>query len=259
MNRHIVIAVLLICVPIVIAQTAGWGGYSGYSGTERRLNDPYTRYSYFGENYTKSLVNYGSKGPVYTQTTTGAKSAYSGVFNLDTNAYYARARDPSRISNWDPNVRGFSQLDATVTLLPYDVVGYEENEVPRGPRGTAKVLSRGDAYGAGLNTRLARSQVFVQTIDLPPIPSYEAYEVWLVDEESGYSLSVGLLKTGGKFTAQLSHAMSRSLAGFDAVMVTREQYPDIDPTPGEVVLFGYMEQSRAVVNSLGADAGAWLR
>lgn len=259
MKLALSIALLVLLVPLAFAVEAGWGGYAGTSATLRRMQDPYTRYSYFGENYTKSTVGYGSKGPNYGQTTTGAKSAFSGVFNLDTNSYYNRGRDPSKISNSDPNVRGFAQVDQVVTLLPYDILEYEENTAQRGPRGTARIISRGDAYGAGLNSRLPNTQVFVQTIDLPPIPSTQAYEAWLLDEESGYALSLGILKSGGKFTAQLNNEFSRSVAGFDGVMITQEAYPDIDPSPQETVLFGWFGPTRSIVSELGVVAPGRLR
>lgn len=259
MRFAIPIIIILIFATVAFAYEGGWGGYSGIVGRMRRLQDPFSRQNYFGENYSSQLINLGSRGPSYRLLNTGSKSAFSSVFNLDTNAFYAQARNPGRISNFDPGMRGYAQVDLVADLLPYDAQALEMFNKDVSPHGTVHVLSRGDRNGAGLNRPYPRSQVFVQVKNLPPLDGSMAYECWLVDEETGYPLSVGLLKANAKLTSELFFEIYRSTAGFEGFMITKEPFPDRDPKPNEVVLFGYLGGNRDVVGELGADVEQRLR
>ncbi|MBI4146879.1 anti-sigma factor [Candidatus Woesearchaeota archaeon] len=254
-----VVIVLVLAIAVAGIHDVGWGGYAGEAAKLRRSEDPFSRQNYFGLNYSRSLVNFGMTGPNYKITNTGRRGAFSSVFNLDTNTFYAQGRNPGRISNFDPNVRGFAQLDVFAELLPFEAVELEVNDKPVGPRGSARIIGRGNEYGAGLNNQVTRSQVFIQAKNLPPPSMNYAYEIWLADEESGYSLSLGIMDVGAKFTGQFMMEMTRTLAGFDSIMITKENYPDVDPTPGEVVLLGSLGPTRDRLNMLGADATEWLR
>lgn len=244
----IIFIVLLSGTVVVALNEAGFGGYSGYAGTQRRLEDPYSRQQYFGEYYQRQFVNFGSKGPSYRILNTGSASAFSNVFNLDKNTYTNQGRNPGRISNFDPNMRGFARLDEAVDLLPFE----GPNTIIQGKsvvgRGTARIVSVGDAYGAGLNYAGPRTQVFITATDMPPIDETMVFEAWLVDEDSGYSLSLGMLTPGAKLTFSGFIEFQRKVEMFESVMVTAESYPDLDPTPGEVVLWGDIGRTR---NQLG--------
>ncbi|MBS3148505.1 anti-sigma factor [Candidatus Woesearchaeota archaeon] len=251
--RHIIsviIFIVLLSGTIVVAlNEAGFGGYSGYAGTQRRLDDPYSRQQYFGEYYERQFVNFGSKGPSYRILNTGSTSAFSSVFNLDTNTYTNQGRNPGRISNFDPNMRGFARLDRSVDLLPFE----GPNTIIQGQavygKGTARIVSVGDAFGQGLNKAGPRTQVFISVTDLPPIGEGLLYEAWLVDEDSGYSLSLGSLVPSVKLTFSGFIEFQRKVEMFESVMVTVEQYPDFDPTPGEVVLWGDIGVTRTALST----------
>ncbi len=224
-------------------------GYSGQVARERRQYDPYSRERYFGIDYNREFVNFGSKGPTDRLIKTGAKSGFSSVFNLDTNTLSNRGRDPSKISNWDPGMLGFARLDASIDLLPYSPVEEVAAHEAILAKGTARILSTGNQYGAGLNKPYPRSQIFVQAINLPPVGESEIYQAWLLDAETEYPLSVGLMKagagiTGAGYTSELIFEIRRLVHMFDYVMITREPFPDSDPGPGEVILFGRIDPAR---------------
>jgi hypothetical protein len=220
-------------------------GYSGQLARDRRIYDPYTRERYFGEDYQRQFVNYGLKGPPNRVLNTGAKSGYSSVFNLDTNTYSNRGRDPSYISNFDPKVRGYARLDRYVDLLPYQPVSELVGPEYLLAKGTARILSTGNQYGAGLNKALPRSQMFITIQNLPPAADGYVYEAWLMDAETEYALSLGVLKSGAALTTQLNNMEIRRLVHmFDFVMITKELYPDPDPSPSEVVLMGDINRPR---------------
>ncbi|VVB81137.1 Anti-sigma-K factor rskA [uncultured archaeon] len=233
--------------------------YSGQIARDRRVFDPYSRDRYFGSDYQRDFSNFGTKGPTDRLTKTGAKSAFSSVFNLDVNAFIPRGRDPSAISNWDPNMRGYPIIDVSADMLPYgalqQVIG--PNDVMA--KGAARLVSLGDEYGAGLTKALPSTQVFVQANNLPPLDETEVYEVWLFNSEREYPLSVGLMKVGIDHTGQLIFEMRRRADQFDAVMITKEPFPDSDPRPSDIILWGYFGQIRDTLNPSGSDFNQRLR
>lgn len=259
MRLRVAIAVLfgLLLIGTAFAQTAQstWPpfndnvlGYSGEPARERRLTiAPFSRELYFGYGYNRAYVNYGSKGPTYRSTNTGAKSANSAVFNLDTNEYSTRGRDPSKISNWDPGVLGYARIDRSVSLYAYDPTGISFNFDESISRGTARITSFGNAYGAGYNQPYPTTQILVQTKNLPPVDQDYVYEVWLQDKESEYSITLGLIKNGLDPNGQLVTVIPRLVDQYDYVLVTKEPFPDIDPGPGEIVVMGQINPSRTEV------------
>jgi hypothetical protein len=193
---------------------------------------------------------YGSKGPqTGTLIGTGSKSAYSGVFQLDTSAFQSQGRNPQKTSIYDPGMRGYSTIDKAVELYPLDATTISKDYITRIPRGTARILSLGGIYGAGQNTEGPESRVLIQLIDVPPAAENEIYEAWLVDEESGYPLSLGLMQVGIGGTARLNFEITRLLENFDYMLITKEPFPDINPTPGETVLFGEIPQPRTATTT----------
>ena len=221
-------------------------GYTGERARERRLYDPFSRDRYFGVDSYKPYSNYGQKGPTYRVTNTGAKSAYSGVFQLDTSAYIPRGRDPSKISNKDPGMRGYNIVDIPVELLPYSPLEQSIGLLSVRAKGTARIVSRGDFYGAGLNKPFPRTQVFIEAINLPPIEPNMAYEAWLFDDDSEYSVNLGMLDIVTELTLGLTYENTFLSYFFDRVIITREAYPDLNPGPGEIILEGKIEQGRLI-------------
>ncbi|PIN74578.1 hypothetical protein COV18_06825 [Candidatus Woesearchaeota archaeon CG10_big_fil_rev_8_21_14_0_10_37_12] len=246
-------AVLLIAVLIVSTvsfvmalEDTSSSGYTGYSSRERRATDPYSRVQYFGYDYVRPLTNYGSKGP--RLTTQGAKGDSGAAFTLDTSDFSSRGRDPSRISNFDPGMKGSDRVDIVVNLFPAEVVNQVVAGISTISKGTVRVLSQGNQYGSGSSSPYRSVEVYLQSRNLPPLGSENYYEVWLVDTSSGYPISLGLMESGIGSTAQLRFQLNGELKG-DAIMVTVEPFPDIDPRPTEnVVLYGEIGQTRKQVN-----------
>ena len=63
------------------------------------------------------------------------------------------------------------------------------------------------------------------------------FEAWLVDEESGYTLSLGTFNTNNAGDCGFSiRRPITNLAQFNKIMVTSEKTDDFDPTPSESIL-----------------------
>ena len=123
--------VLVSSFSVVALYESNYGGYSGAASRARRAYDPFSRDQYFGESYRKPFGGFGMKGPISGRMVgTGQKSAYSGVFNLDTNDFSRQGRNPKRISNWDARFRGNNRLD--VVALWTSVDGVLEKQFPSG-------------------------------------------------------------------------------------------------------------------------------
>jgi len=222
--------------------------YAGQIARDRRIYDPYTRSRYFGEDYYRPYNNFGMKGPTDRLLNTGAKSAYSSVFNLDSNTLSNRGRDPAYISNWDPKIRGYPRLDRSVTLLPYTYDDLSLAGEPFLAEGTARVFSIGDVWGSGFSKPFPKTQVFVALQNIEPMDENEILEAWLYDEETGYALTVGLMKPAAKLTAELFFEFPRLVYMFEDVIITREAFPDYDPRPGQIVLAGSIDPARTQLN-----------
>ena len=229
-----------------------YGGYGGQSARDRRAAEPYSREQYFGYGYNAPFVNYGSKGPTYRMTNTGRKSMYDSKFNLDTNSFRPRGRDPSFISNWDPNFRGYPTIDQYAYLLPYTPTAALIGPNVLGPRATARIVSLGNAYGGVQNKGVPSTQVYLHTQNLEPLGPDQVYEAWLFDSKNEYSLNLGILKSNNRLTSSLTteglFVIQKKATPFDAVLITKEPFPDLDPGPGEIVLFGQIPPSRTVLN-----------
>jgi hypothetical protein len=143
-----------------------------------------------------------------------------------------------RVTHYDYRViRSLGKIDTIVYLEPAetDLLG---KGVGRGgyspiyPRGTAMVRS---VISYGYPT----AQVTIKTKDIPP--SFEnnmVYEGWLVDEDTGYRLSLGtfMAKFGG--VGLLVYNINHYFDPYDLVEVTAEPFYDPDPMPGPTVLIG---------------------
>lgn len=261
--RIFTISLILILVLGVVVHAQyysgqiGDDGYSGYDARERRLTDPYSRERYFGQSYTKPFANFGEKGPTNRLLNTGSKGAYAGAFTFDTNAYSPRGRDPSKISNNDPRMRGYGWQDSIAYLKPFSLTA--ANGEPIVGRGTARIISRGDERRSQNDYSEFKTQVFIQTQNLPPLPEDEVYEAWMFDDETEYAMSMGVFTTSIKLTHQMIFEIQRSLLPFDAVMITKEGFADLDPRPGEIVLYGDIVEEREDLSVSTAYTQQWIR
>jgi len=70
----------------------------------------------------------------------------------------------------------------------------------------------------------------------------EIYEAWLVDQDTGYQLSLGLFIVDQDGYTKFSFGSDNYANPYDMVVVTKEPYPDEDPRPsGDVMLVGYFD------------------
>ena len=136
----------------------------------------------------------------------------------------------------------------------------------RQARGTARVSSN-QQYAQ--NAPQAGATIKVRNIK----PTYnldEMYEGWLVDEDSGYWLSLGVFNTDHFGNGRLNAATApigtmpekqklfHALDLYDAVAVTLEPYPDNDPRPSkEVALYGKIDKPEFVVPSATTQQKLW--
>ncbi len=85
----------------------------------------------------------------------------------------------------------------------------------------------------------------LSTHNLEYLKNYdEIYEVWLVDIDTGYQLSLGLFTVDRDGDARFTWKHPGYVNEYDMVVVTKEPYPDDDPRAnGDVVLVGYFDTS----------------
>src|SRR3989338_2879316 len=85
----------------------------------------------------------------------------------------------------------------------------------------------------------------------------EIYEAWLVDFDTGYQLSLGLFIVDQDGYARFSYSSDNYVNVYDAVVVTREEYPDDDPRPsGDVVLVGYFDTTQLTKRKVSSGSGS---
>jgi len=198
------------------------------STTEQR--NIYFSQNRYGANYTALLGNFGKKGA--SRGNFGFKGDSSAESNLPYNDYIPQGSNPRKISNYYASSRGYKIIDTTVYLEGNSLVS--RPGVTTLPKGTARVISMHKR-----SIGLPHGTVFMRVKDLPPVGDDEIYEGWLVDEDSGYSLSMGIFlpATIGRINS-LTFDIDYQLNAFDYIMVAREQYPDTDPRPGVSVMTG---------------------
>ncbi|RJQ19988.1 anti-sigma factor [Candidatus Woesearchaeota archaeon] len=152
---------------------------------------------------------------------------------------FPRRYGVERVTHYDPRV-GISKINTLVYLEPTFVQqsigagrgGYE----PIFPRGTARVESSAwDGY--------PRGAVRVTTKDLPPSDRIGMqFEAWLVDDDTGYRLSLGQFYTLFGGVGELRYDGSLYFDAYDRVEITVEPFEDLDVLPGQVVLEGPIQK-----------------
>jgi len=256
--KLVVLSLLLLLIGSAFAQNFAEQGNGGYAGVNSRLvraDDPFSRYRYFGPDYQYPFAGYGSKGS--SSKNFGEKGTTSSAFNLDTSSRTPQGRNPARISNVDPNFRGYSKVDTSVKLEPFTQQFFAGQL--KYAQATARLVMKGAAYGQGTNEAIPSSEVSIQTKNLLPLGNDNIYEAWLVDEDTEYALAIGFLRSGIDLASSLRFSFSRSLAPFDAVMITVEPFPDTDPRPGETILYGSINPARNVLRTSPSSAPETLR
>lgn len=196
------------------------------------------RLIYFGEGRSWPLGNYGAKGAssgVGTSGNYGAKGTTSTTSNIAWNDFIRRGRDPTHISNSDPRMRGYTIRDVVVDLEPVSVEWVSQNDFITRSKGTARIISDYDDV-KGVDP--PRTKVMLRVRDLPPLEKDQIYQVWLVDEDTGYPLSIGLFRAPLVGISELNFDASMSALVYDMIVITVEPFPDVDLHPGNPVLVG---------------------
>src|SRR3989338_4361479 len=87
----------------------------------------------------------------------------------------------------------------------------------------------------------------------------EIYEAWLVDFDTGYQLSLGLFIVDQDGYGKFSYSTESYVNAYDAVVVTKEEYPDEDPrASGDVVLVGYFDTTQLTKTTVSTGTGSTL-
>ena len=168
-------------------------------------------------------------------TLTGYDPNYKSPFPYEGSSIYtdpSRA-GPHRFTNIDVRVQRPKRIRFTAYMTPPGgTEPYTRGFAPYAPRGNARIfssMSRSNAVG----------EVRISTKDIEP--SYKdntVYEAWLFDADSGYRTSMGVFEALFGGVSAFTYRITNYLEGYDYVIITKEPFPDPDPTPGEVVLIG---------------------
>ncbi|MBN1644615.1 anti-sigma factor [Candidatus Woesearchaeota archaeon] len=202
-----------------------------------------------GTGYTWPLGTYGRKGATSggAYGDFGFKGATSVSSNLAWNAFIRRGRDPTHISNNDPRMRGYSIKDVVVELEPVDTEWVFQNNLITRSKGTARIISDYDDV-KGYDP--ARTRVYLRVRDLPPLDNENIYQVWLVDLDTGYPLSIGMINPPMVGIAELSFDAPMSAFVYDTLVITVEPFPDTDLHPGKPVMAGDIPQTRIMARDV---------
>lgn len=97
----------------------------------------------------------------------------------------------------------------------------------------------------------------ITTYNVEYLSTYdEIYEVWLVDLDTGYQLSLGLFTVDQSGSARFRFASDAYINPYDMVVITKEPYPDDDPRPsGDVVLLGYFDTTSLTRSTVSQGSG----
>ena len=232
MKKAIFIITVLVLSAIVIAVHTPETRY----GVNPRETEQRT--IYFGENYQKPLGGFGLKGA--SRGNFGFKGSSSVEQTFPYNAFIARGRDPSRISNFDPNIRGFTSRNVYIELEPIQYSLIYQGGLPTSAKGAARLISE-----IPHNIGPPRGTVKLQVRDLPPIARDEILQAWLGDEKTGFFLPIGSIRPVTYGVTSLDFEIQDFLHMYDVIMVTKEPFPDYDLFPSDdVVLIGDIPQTR---------------
>ncbi len=245
MKRILVLAVVIA----VIVSTVVFATQLGYTAETRYTYNPGISVkrdivfssNRYGMTYVWPYGGFGSK--TASRGSFGQKGSEEGASNLPYGDWIKQGRDPGHISNYYSSARGYTIVNKYIDLLPVDLSLIQRPQINGSPQGYARVISQ-----QSQDTGLPGGTVYFRSKELPPLPPNFIYETWLVDEDTGYSLSIGQFQPAniGRVTS-LQYDISSPLTPYDSMMVTLEMYPDDSPQPGMVVLSGVLKEGVRVV------------
>lgn len=170
-------------------------------------------------------------------------------------------RGIERVTHYDPRVQNYGWEEVVyleaAEKRPIIARGYSE----RVPIGTARVYSV-EQYHRNPNSPQAGVTIKVRNLEstYDEHKGAKLYEGWLVDEDTGYWLSVGMFYTDNFGNGRLNagtvsiasmgekQSLFHSIDAYDAIAVTLEPYPDADPRPsGNVDLYGKIVRKKLFV------------
>ncbi len=199
------------------------------------------------EGYTSETRYAVSPGPTVARDIVFSSNRYGqsyfkgeeeGASVLQYNAFIPRGRDPTKISNYYASARGYHIVNEYVELGTADLTLITRPQINGTPEGYARIISIADG-----GSQIPVGTVYLRTRNLPPLAPDYIYEAWLVDEDSGYSMSLGFFQPAGiGRVTSLDYEVITPLWPFDSIMVTIEPFPDMNPGPGQVVVAGILKQ-----------------
>jgi hypothetical protein len=232
------IFILLVMSSVAVAIQTGYTSETRYTtspsiSVKRDIVFSSNRY---GMTYIKPYGGFGAKAA--SRGSFGMKDAEAGAANLPYGDWIPQGRDPGHISNYYSSARGYTIMNKYVDLAPLDLSLVSRPQINGTPAGYARVISIKD-QGVGIPV----GTVYLRTKDLPPIAPDFIYEAWLIDEETGYSMSIGLFQPAGiGRVTSLDYQISGPLTSFDSIIVTVEPFPDTNPGPGMAILQGPLKE-----------------
>lgn len=143
-----------------------------------------------------------------------------------------------RISNYEPrlnlpSINQFVPLEATYETTTYGVGRGGRSSI--NARGWARLKSTMD-YGQ------PSTVISMKTKDLPSTARVKGiFEVWLVDDNTNYRLSLGTFTTQEGGVTQFTYTADYYINFYDYIEITLEPMQDTDTEPGQLLLYGRIE------------------
>jgi hypothetical protein len=251
--RKLLIGIVLV----VLLSPLAFAAFNGYTSETRYAVSPgptlerdivFSANRYY-QGYIKPFGGFGAKGA--SGGSRGAKGVEEGSLNLPSNAFIPNGRNPAKISNPYASFQGYQNINQYIDLVKPDNSLITRPQINGSPQGYARIVNYRRQQVGLLDTAIQ-----LRTRDLPLIAPYFTYGVWLVDEDTGYTMLLGNLQPQAigrtadfKFNSiPNSYGGSYPLVPFDTMMVTIQPYPDNDQLPGPVVLTGDMRGNKVVVS-----------
>ena len=141
-----------------------------------------------------------------------------------------------RVTNFDPRVQHEMYIwQAVVKLEPLAPPIVSRGSPILYPRGVARVYNA--KYGTNIHSGIQKLSV---TEMIPSFSRDYIFEVWLVDNETNYWLSLGVFDTIGRGTGMIEMRKGNwDLNVYDDMVITREPFPDNSPAHSdEIILRG---------------------
>ena len=150
---------------------------------------------------------------------------------------FPRKLGVERVTHYDPRVN-FARIDDIVYLETAQATKFRGvgrgGYAPFYARGTAKLRS-------SVLASYPSAEVSLTTKDLPQSSEVNSqFEVWLVDDDTGYRLSLGTFTTQFGGVGRFRWRSTTYLDPYDVIEVTLEPFDDLDLNPGPPLLIAAM-------------------